>query len=65
MRPQSFEFLKKCGISQISFFGKVKDTNIHSERFLKFDTTHFVINRPMLEIKIIFLNFEKKLFFLK
>ena len=43
MRPQTVEFLKQCGISQITFFRKVKGSNIHSESFLKFDSVHFGI----------------------
>ena len=33
MRPLTFKFLKKCSLTQITFFRKVKETNIHSERF--------------------------------
>ena len=43
MRPQTFEFLKKFGISQITFFRKVKETNVPSKNFSKYDFAHFVI----------------------
>ena len=68
MSLQTFEFLKKCGISQITFFRKDKETNIHSESFLKFDFAHFGINRknrPILEKKNFFLKFLLKYFFHK
>ena len=39
MRPQTFELSKKYGFYQI----KVKETNIYSESFLKFDSAHFSI----------------------
>ena len=43
IRPQTFELSKKYGFSQITFFRKVRETNIHSESFLKFDSAHFGI----------------------
>jgi len=36
-------FLSKYGFSQITFFRKVRETNIHSKSFLKFDAAHFGI----------------------
>jgi len=32
--PQTFKFSKKYGFSQITFFRKVKETNIHPESFI-------------------------------
>ena len=43
MRPKTFEFRKKYGISQITIFREVKENNIDSESFLKFDSAHFGI----------------------
>ena len=34
-------FKKKKRKTKINFFGKVSETNIHSESFLKFDSAHF------------------------
>ena len=36
-------FFLKYGFSQTTFFRKVRETNIHSKNFLKFDSAHFVI----------------------
>ena len=36
-------FFLKHGVSQITFFRKVRETNIHSKSFLKFDFAHFGI----------------------
>ena len=33
-------FFLKYGFPQITFFRKVKETNIHSKSFLKFDSAH-------------------------
>ncbi len=41
MGLQTFEFIKKWSIPQITFFRKVRDTNIHSESLLKFGVAHF------------------------
>ena len=55
MRPQIFEFSKKYGLSQVTFFRKVKETNIHSESFLEFwFYTFWHNNRSFFEIKIFF-----------
>jgi len=43
MKPQTFELSKKYGFSHKDFFGKVRETSIHSESFLKFDSEHFGI----------------------
>ncbi len=67
MRPQTFEFSKKYGFSQITFFRKVGKTNIHSESFLKFDSAHFGILIDIYKKKKIFSKiffFTNKIFFL-
>ena len=61
MRPQTFELTKKYVFSQITFFRKVRDTNIHSESFLKFYSAHFA--HKSTYIRIFF--FVKKKFQLK
>ena len=43
MRPQTFEFFKRYVFFQISFFRKIRDTNVHSESFLKFDSLHILV----------------------
>ncbi len=42
LSKKSFHFLK-YGFSLITFFRKVKKTNIHSKSFSKFDSAHFGI----------------------
>ena len=53
MRPQTFELFKKYGFSQMTFFGKVWNTNIDYESLLKFDSAHLVYKST---------NFMKKYF---
>jgi len=43
IRLWNFEFFKKYVFSEITFFRKVRDANIHSESFLNFDSAHFAI----------------------
>jgi hypothetical protein len=43
MSPQTFELFKKYGFYQTTFFRKVRDTNIHSNSFLKFESSYFGI----------------------
>ncbi len=43
MSPQTFKLFKKYGFYQTTFFRKVRDTNIHSNSFLKFESSYFGI----------------------
>ena len=63
MRPQTFELSKKYDFSQITFFRKVRENNIHSEIFLKFDSAHFGILIELCQKKKTFHNFQLKFFF--
>ena len=42
LRYQTFEFLKKSGFPQITFFRKVRETNIYYKSFSKFNSAHYV-----------------------
>ena len=63
MRAQTFEFLKKSGISRITFFRKVKETNIQrcviAYFFLKYGFSQITFFRKVKETKIHFENFLK------
>ncbi len=52
LKKLRFFFLKYI-FSQITFFRKVRETNIHFKSFLKFDSdmTFWYMNQPMLEKK--------------
>ena len=60
-------FSLKYSFSQITFFGKVRETNIHSKSFLKTDSAHFgkrqkdsaqIINRQKKQTAIVDSNFR-------
>ena len=43
MRLQIFELILRNGFLRITFFRKVKDSNIYSKKFLDFYSARFVI----------------------